>query len=866
MFRYIASMRSLNRSLTIASLVLSLVACASAQTGTWIWQSADSPANTWMCLRKTVSVAQVPSSAVIKIATDTKYWLWVNGTLAVFEGGLKRGPTPTGTYYDEVDIKQYLTTGTNTVAVLVWYFGKDGFSHKNSGKGGLWVESASSGLTLATDATWKVKQHPSYGTVGGDGPNDRLAESWVSFDARKDIAGWMNSGYDDAAWSAASEKGTPPCAPWNTLVKRPIPQWANSGLKDYTNAATLPSTGNGSTIIAKLPYNAQVTPYLKINAASAGLSIDIRTDNFDGGGDENVMATYVTKAGVQEYETYGWMNGHDVRYKIPAGVTITALKYRETGYNCGFVPAFTCNDAAINTLCIKAQRTVYVNMRDNYMDCPDRERAQWIADAALEINIAGYAFDTSAYALGHKAYSNLVQWNKTGGVLFSPVPAGNWTDELPMQMMHSTGWYGMWRYYMDTRDQALLQEVYPIVKAYLLTKYTMTGGLVNHRAGDWDWQDWGSGIDAPVLDNCWYYLALKSIKAMAGVLGITADLATINQRMTSIETNFDQTFWKGTAYSGGVVDDRANALAVLTGLAPASKYPAIRTVLTTVKKASPFLEKFVLEALFTMGYGGDAITRMKQRYGTMISENLSTLWEGWDLADGVSTYNHGWAGGAVVVMAECAVGIAPDSAGYDVFHVLPNMATLQNANQVVETRHGRVEVNLSKQADGFTMKVVVPPGTSASLGVPVNFDNAAPVASVKVNGTTVWPSGTLSGISFSVKDSRYIRFNAQPGTWTLVAGNGPPVRIDRDMMSSRVSKSLPVALKSTTGLSRTVRFDLPPWVNGHDAKATVYTHQGKIVAAFGAQTSSSARLAPGKYLVRMRAEGFDKTAPVVIMQ
>ncbi|MFR7465122.1 MAG: hypothetical protein ACLUVG_09725 [Phocaeicola vulgatus] len=25
----------------------------------------------------------------------------------------------------------------------------------------------------------------------------------------------------------------------------------------------------------------------------------------------------------------------------------------------------------------KSQRTLYITMRDTYMDCPDRERAQW---------------------------------------------------------------------------------------------------------------------------------------------------------------------------------------------------------------------------------------------------------------------------------------------------------------------------------------------------------------------------------------------------------------------------------------------------------------------------------------------------------
>lgn len=70
---------------------------------------------------------------------DTKYWLWVNGDLVVFEGGLKRGPTPDDTYYDRVDLAPYLHRGENRIALLLWHFGKEGFSHRDSGRSGVIV-------------------------------------------------------------------------------------------------------------------------------------------------------------------------------------------------------------------------------------------------------------------------------------------------------------------------------------------------------------------------------------------------------------------------------------------------------------------------------------------------------------------------------------------------------------------------------------------------------------------------------------------------------------------------------------------------------------------------------------------------------
>jgi hypothetical protein len=94
-----------------------------------------------VAFRESFTPGSAPSQAVTQIAADSKYWLWVNGTLVVFDGQLKRGPNRTGTYYYEIDLAPYLTSGRNTVALLVWYFGKQGFSHSSSGSVGLLFQS-----------------------------------------------------------------------------------------------------------------------------------------------------------------------------------------------------------------------------------------------------------------------------------------------------------------------------------------------------------------------------------------------------------------------------------------------------------------------------------------------------------------------------------------------------------------------------------------------------------------------------------------------------------------------------------------------------------------------------------------------------
>jgi len=141
-------------------------------------------------------------------------------------------------------------------------------------------------------------------------PNLRLPESSLLFDARKDEPAWTEPGIDVSAWSAPMTSGVPPAAQWGPLTARLIPLWKDYGLLDFPSVSK-PLPARGGTITARLPYNAQINPWIKINAP-ADREIDIRTDNFMGGSQPNIHVKYVTRDGIQEFEAPGWMNGHKV--------------------------------------------------------------------------------------------------------------------------------------------------------------------------------------------------------------------------------------------------------------------------------------------------------------------------------------------------------------------------------------------------------------------------------------------------------------------------------------------------------------------------------------------------------------------------
>ena len=130
-----------------------------------------------------------------------------------------------------------------------------------------------------------------------------------------------------------------------------------------------------------------------------------------------------------------------------------------------------------------------------------------------------------------------------------------------------------------------------------------------------------------------------------------------------LRKEFHRTFWNGNTTSLRAIrqpDDRAQALAVVSGVLPKELYPVIRPFFSTWYHASPYMEKYVLEALCTMGYYQDALNRMKLRYRAMIESPLTTLWEGWGIGSegfGGGTYNHAWSGGPLTILHNTSLAL-----------------------------------------------------------------------------------------------------------------------------------------------------------------------------------------------------------------
>ena len=700
----------------------------------WIWDKENlTEKNVWMCFSKKIALEKTPEKLIANISADSKYWLYINGETVVFEGNVKRGPQKSCGYYDSIDIAPYLKNGENTICALVWYWDNEtSYSYSSSGQGGFIFEATGENINIISDNSWKVKRNPAYIDSALYPPNYRLPEYSIYFDARKSLGDWINADFDTSSWENATEYALGGKGVYGKLYPRGIPFLKDYGLKDYENSKDYENYTvdkfNGEKITVDIPYNAQLTPYLKI-IAPAGKKIRITTENTLIGA---VSSTYITTEGEQEFEALGWFNGEHITYKIPKGVKIISLKYRETGYDSSFCGDFKCDDEFMNSLWQKSLRTLYVTMRDNFMDCPDRERAQWWGDVTSEMIMTMYSMDSNSYLLYQKGVEAMLSHIDDTKVLQTVVPISGDYFELPVQQL--AGIVGFYTYYEYTGDKAFLEKVYNASLDYLKLWEIGENNLVVHRGGSWDWPDWGNKADMTAIENAWVYYALSATEEMAQILEENDDIPFIKERKEIIKKGYSS-LWIEDGFKSEDAkepDDRANALAVLSGLANDEQYATIKNVLTTTKNSSPYMEYYVLEALCKMGEYEAAYDRIKDRYNDMMCEDYSTLWEFWDAWRG--TKNHAWSGGPLVIMSKHFAGITPLNSGYEKVKIEPQYALSDIMSCTVPSVKGLITLDYKNTDGDYIINLTLPQDMNAVLYVPTD-------ATVNINSKAYYQNG-----------------------------------------------------------------------------------------------------------------------------
>ncbi len=437
--------------------------------------------------------------------------------------------------------------------------------------------------------------------------------------------------------------------------------------------------------------------------------------------------------------------------------------------------SFRASDPVLGSVWNTGAYTVQLSTADVIMDCPWREKGQWIDMVAATANY--YAFGDRGIVTRFLRTTSFTQ--DAEGRMYFPYPSS-----VAFEMPDQTMWWGMnlWNYYLHTGDSALLNELYPVLaraEAWFRSHKSSRGLLgVNWPfTGNrllWPWIDhghrWPANLPGFKLGemaalDAFHYKFLKDASSIALVANRPADAAQYDADAAQLKTDFNATYFDAATDrywddpNRTVPGPYAATLAVLYGLAPPERAAAIMNqVLDSdyiLDGASPHFYSFVLDAFARAGQYTKALDVIRARWASMLGRGATTFWERWWLGRDLfgrpwepgENHNislvHGYSAGPTTYLSTIVLGVRPMAQGFLRFAISPEPSGLEWAEGSVPTPFGRVQVSwrlTSAPAARFNLTAVIPSGTLALVSLP-----RQPADRISVNGVVVWEGGRATG-------------------------------------------------------------------------------------------------------------------------
>jgi alpha-L-rhamnosidase len=609
--------------------------------------------------------------------------------------------------------------------------------------------------TIVTEDSWKV----SYGPLQKDG-----IYFGELYDARLEMPGWDEPGFDDPRWENAVSLEGPGLA---AQTVQPIR--INERLKPKRLYSPEP-------VVYICDFGQNFTGWVRMTVRGPrGTEVRLRHAELvheDGGlnvaPNQNAEATdvYILKGeGLEVYEprfTY-----HGFRYLEVTGYP--GVPSPEDFEGC-FVHTdvartgdFHCSNELINRIHQNVLRGQLSNLMSVPTDCPQRdERYGWMGDAALAAEESLFNFDMAAF------YTKYLE-----DIRLSQTEEGGLPDTVPWYLERlypadpawgsayiTLAWL-MYRFYGDTR---LLEQHFEPMKRYVEFLGRNADGHIQRKLGKYgDWCPPGSVIPkkTPVeLTSTWcYYHDTLRLSQMAETIGKKDDALQYAALAVEIEEAFNREFLLEDQYAAhrlSPVDkgpnQTSNALPLYLDMVPAEKKERVLQKLleSVVENQDCHLDtgiigsRYILDVLTDNGYPDIAYKIAAQRtypgWGYMVEEGATTLWERWEkiTGGGMNSHNHIMLGSVDAWFYRAVAGVAPLAPGWRLIRFRPPLFPgLAFASASLRTILGDVRFSWERSDRLLRMTVRVPVGAEAEIEIPIFGKKMV----IRESGKTVWENG-----------------------------------------------------------------------------------------------------------------------------
>ena len=635
--------------------------------------------------------------------------------------------------YVVYDVTEYLKPGRNTVGVVLgngWYDHVDAdvwnFDHAP------WRDRCKFALHLRCGGVEVVSSDPAGWRCTTSGPiTFNSLRNGEFYDARLELPGWAENGFDDSAWTfpvllappggVLEEQTTPPCKvmrrirPVSLRRLSPTRVVADFGV-NLSGWCRIRVRGRAGEQL-ELRYGERLFPDGSVDKEHIGIFVKSGENQCDhyilrGGSDWEEWAPRFTFHGFQFCQIDGTAELGEVTAEF------VHTSFPEAGN-------FDTSDADLNAL----QKAVRESYRGNFVgipfDGPHREKNGWTGDAQLAAEAGLCNFGVA---------SSLEQWLDTladnqrpSGQLPGIAPACGWGYNWGAGPAWDAAFFVIPELiYLYTGSFRTYEKHFGRMLRYLEYADSLaTGGLVSFGLGDWNHVD-NTKIAPVEFTSSAYILHCNDLAAkFARRLGRTEDAARLSARADAMRAALNAKYGNG---NGSFAHDEMTALglALEFNIAPEEERSATAARLDRIVRENGYRPYFgilgsraVPRALAEAGYVETAFRLIVQPefpgWVNWLRQGATTLWGNWD---GGASRNHIMFGDVSAWCFRYLGGLVPDEShpGFSAVTLRPRpVSQLSFFRMFHETPHGRIELEWRRNGGKLEIRTSVPDGVPYQL-------------------------------------------------------------------------------------------------------------------------------------------------------
>ncbi len=565
--------------------------------------------------------------------------------------------------------------------------------------------------TITTDESWLT----STGPILYNG-----LHSGEIYDARLELKGWAQPGFDDSAWKSV-ELVRPPTG--TLKAQTSPPDRVTKTIKPVL--VSQPEKG-----IYRFDMGQMISGWARlIISGEKGTKIKlVFTEEF--GPTYGQTDTYILKGeGTEIWEPrFTW---HAFRYVdvfgSPSELTLENIEGRVVNTDVSNAGTFECSNPLFNKILTNYRWTQLGNMHGGVpSDCPHRERRGYTGDGQISAPSAIYNFDMAQFYTKWIGDISDGQNHKTGYVP-NTTPYDDGGGGTPWGSAYVIIPWNMYLFYGDTE---ILQRHYSGMKhwiEFMKNNLNNDGILVNQGLGEWVPPDIVE-IEPDYVNTCYYFWCCNLMTEVARILNENSDENNFRELAEQASTDINKMYFnvRDSMYSVG--RQGANVYPLGFGFATNENKNAIFEKLLEILRNNNFHfdtgilgTPLLLEVLTEQGRTDLAYTLMNQRdfpsFGYMIEKGATTIWETFQ---GDVSHSHPMFGSVTQWFYQHLGGIVPDATNPGFKHTIIKpypVNGLEFAHTTYPSLYGLIETNWKFSGEDFELKVKIPANTDATVYV-----------------------------------------------------------------------------------------------------------------------------------------------------